>query len=567
MGGGEQELPGWLSFNSLKKRFSGKPTIDDVRDYHVVVYASDTLETNELLFHVRVLKNRPLSKVTNADFHIRLAQRFSFAMGDETFQFKAAEGTPLVLVAKYWSGLNQWDPAGVLDWFEFNRLAETFTIEIRDATNVHVDTVAGRYNHTYRFLVIPDDAYDEGEGVEFRLHLVQDFPQVNPHSKSLQQFLQEQVDRQQIVLKPGRNIEFSVPEDLFMIDSPKKYYSAKLRPALKEEGSAPAPGSFEEVLFNGSRLIRLRKSYTQLTHTSNPWLKFDATSRRFYGASSASDINIFEVTACGSDGFREAQHSFFLEIQNSSPHVIEGQAFPDTAFTAGYRFSYALPYIFADSDDDPITYRAQVSLVADGKTLSYLLPDVRINWLLYDDERNLLTGQPTNQSVAYETIRGQKFYYQEFRVTILAYDPWGYFNQSSFLLTIKNSPPAFNHLPLQTQFSQQLHAFKLDEEFELRFNSSTFVDADQEQLDLQLVQANGLSCPSWMTLDEQFFTIKGTPSAEWVNKRIRLKVVAADAYQAIEDHFAFKVQPSLLYIAQLVSKILGNAPRDSATTQ
>lgn len=334
IGGGQ--LPGWLSFDSATRTFSGTPSNTDVGSITIQVSASDgqgglNATTNFTL----VINNTNDDPFANGDIPNQVA------VEDSAFDFTVPANTFLDIdsgaMLSYSAQLANGGP--LPGWLSFDAATQTFS---GTPTNDDVGT-----------LLISVTASDNNGGTSAVLSFeivvtnTNDDPQVS-------QPIPSQVATQ------NSPFNFSVDPNTFS-------------DADNDTNSL----SFSATLENGNPLPN--------------WLTFDTETLSFSGTPTNEDVSVLtlSITADDGQGGTPAVASFELVVVNVNDVPILNNNVLDQTVTEDSLFSFTIPTnLFSDPDLDALSYSAQLS---NGESLPA--------WLQFDASNNTLLGTPGNENV------------------------------------------------------------------------------------------------------------------------------------------------------------------------
>ena len=246
------------------------------------------------------------------------------------------------------------------------------------------------------------------------------------------------------------------------------------------------------------------------------WLTFTAAERKLAGTPQAANIGTLMVKVIASDGNGgSVSDTFDIEVSatNSVPTV--GTTIPDQEATVGTAFEYVFPSTsFSDADNDNLTYEAKQT---DGTTDSELPP-----WLTFTAIERKLAGTP------------QAAHIGRLMVKVIASDGNGGSVSDTFNIEVS----ATNSVPTVGPTIPDQEAV-VGLSFSYTFPSTSFSDADGDDLTYTATKADDTALPSWLTFTNSSSTPRnfaGTPQSGDTG-RLSVKVTASDGTASISDTF------------------------------
>ena len=200
-------------------------------------------------------------------------------------------------------------------------------------------------------------------------------------------------------------------------------------------------------------------------------------------------------------------------VANQVPAV--ANEIPDQAATVGTAFEYVVPSTsFSDGDSDSLSYEAKQT---DGATDS-ALP----SWLTFTAAERKLAGTPQSGDIG------------TLKVKVIASDGNGGSVSDTFDIVVSKAnsvPTVANAIPDQGAVVGQ--------SFSYTFPSTSFSDADGDDLTYTATKADDSALPSWLTFTNSSSTPRnfaGTPQSTDTGT-LSVKVTASDGTASISDTF------------------------------
>ena len=248
------------------------------------------------------------------------------------------------------------------------------------------------------------------------------------------------------------------------------------------------------------------------------WLTFDASTRRFSGTPSNSNVGTVSIKVVATDSFGETvSDTFTLEVENTNDVPTLESAIANQTATEDSAFNFTIPEnTFNDIDAaDELTYSVTLE---DGNALP--------SWLTFDASTRSFNGTPSNSNVGTVNIK------------VIATDKQGATVNDSFTLTVEN----VNDVPtLESAIANQTATE--DSAFNFIIPDNTFNDVDAlDELTYSVTLEDGSELPSWLTFDASTRSFNGTPSNSDVGT-VNIKVIATDKQGAtVNDSFTLTVE-------------------------
>ncbi|MFZ3086872.1 MAG: putative Ig domain-containing protein [Methylotenera sp.] len=248
----------------------------------------------------------------------------------------------------------------------------------------------------------------------------------------------------------------------------------------------------------------LAYSATQSDGTALPsWLKFDASTRRFYGQPAASDIGLYSIKVVVSDsGNLSVSDIFTLNVghaHDTSPIVLNPAE--DISAAQHQPVDFMLPQdMFFDADPDDVLILS--AHMADGQALP--------SWLIFDALTQRFSGIPPTEATGDLTI------------AVSATDSRGRVATDAFVLSIadtNDAPRVLRLLPDQILNQGDTVGIQLP--------SNMFVDPEGDLLVIGVTQPNGDPLPDWLSYDAATGLISGQAASDAVGVT-SIRVTATD---------------------------------------
>jgi hypothetical protein len=235
-----------------------------------------------------------------------------------------------------------------------------------------------------------------------------------------------------------------------------------------------------------------------LTYTTSAlptWLSFDSATRTFSGTPANGDVGVISIDVTANDGHGgTVTDSFSITVSNTNDAPTLANPIPNQNATANTAFNFTFAAnTFNDSDV--------------GDTLTYSVSGLPA-WLNFDANTRTFSGTPGNADVG------------SISVTVTATDGAGQTSSDAFDIvvgnTINNAPTLANPIPDQNAAE--------DNSFNYTFPVNTFADPDIG--DTLTYSASGL--PAWLSFDAGTRTFTGTPTNADVGS-VSVSVTATDS--------------------------------------
>lgn len=241
------------------------------------------------------------------------------------------------------------------------------------------------------------------------------------------------------------------------------------------------------------------------------WLRFDASTYRFYGTPGTGDVASItvEVTATDGHGGQPAIGEFIIDVTNDNHVPTVAHTIADQVATEDQAFSFTIPAnTFQDADpSDTLTLTATVN------------GDALPTWLKFNAATRTFSGTPGHYDL------------KDLNVTVTASDGKDSVSDTFLLdLVAVNHAPTVN-VPIA---DQEIRRY---DEFSLTINSSTFQDIDTG--DALTYKVTG--APSWLKYNAASHTLTGQPLKGDLGS-YKVTVTATDTHNlSVSDTFVIDV--------------------------
>lgn len=222
------------------------------------------------------------------------------------------------------------------------------------------------------------------------------------------------------------------------------------------------------------------------------WLKFDASTRRFYGQPVIGDIGLYSIkVVVGDSGNLTVSDIFTLNVghaYDTSPIVLN--AATDLTVVQHQPLDFSLPQnMFFDADPgDVLTLSARM---ADGQALP--------SWLKFDSANRRFTGTPPTEATG------------SLSIAVSATDSRGRVATDAFVMSISevnDAPRVSSLVPDQI--------LKQGDMVSVQLPAGMFVDPEGDPLSIGVTLANGDPLPGWLHYDAATGIISGQTATDAV---------------------------------------------------
>ena len=263
---------------------------------------------------------------------------------------------------------------------------------------------------------------------------------------------------------------------------------------------------FYSMKYEALNFERNKNITWELKTNTSFWLQLDAENGTINGTPHNRDVGRpwVNITVRDSDG-DPASHNFTLIINNTEPTIITKNqitAYEDNLYSVDY-----------NSTDDDGYFNDTGVLIFPAQNRTTWRFNSNAKWLLFNNETGLLNGTPLNNHVG------------NYNVKVFVDDGNGGQNQTSFVLTVINTPPEIITADIDTAYKNL--GYYND------YNSSD----DGQGFITWFLETNA----SWLMINSENGTLNGTPMQDdvglwWVN------ISVLDDHGGITSHnFTLKV--------------------------
>jgi len=557
---GETVLPGWLTFTSSTRTFSGTPTNDDVGSVDLRVTVTDVAGASVSdIFRVTVSN-------VNDDPHVANPIPDQSATEDSAFSFTFAanafddvDGDALSYSADLaddsalpiWLGFNAGTrtfsgtptnaDVAVLqvrvtaDDSNGGTVSDIFTLTVNNTNDVPIlaNAIANKSTpedspFSYQIPANTFNDVDPGETLSWAAEL----PDGNPLPAAWMSFA---ADTHTLTAAPENpqvgtiDIRITVTDsssesvsDIFTLTVTNVNDAPHVASAIPDQSTAEDSAfsfTFAANAFDDIDGDVLSYSADLADDSALPiWLGFNAGTRTFSGTPANADVAVLQVrvTADDSNG-GTVSDIFTLTVSNTNDAPTLANAIADQDTLEDSPFSYQIPTnTFADVDpDETFTWAAD-------------LPDdnpLPAAWMSFAADTHTLTASPENPQVG--TI--------DIRITVT--DSGGESISDTFILTVSNvndDPHVANAIPDQSTDEDSALFFT--------FAANAFDDIDGDALSYNADLADDNALPTWLGFDAGTRTFSGTPANTDVAV-LQVRVTADDSNSGtVSDIFTLTVR-------------------------
>ncbi len=218
------------------------------------------------------------------------------------------------------------------------------------------------------------------------------------------------------------------------------------------------------------------------------WLSFTSVTRMFTGTPTPADQGQYTIRVKAEDDFGgAASTTFVITVMpisgGNNPPVLAIKIVDQSVYNDEY-WLFSLPLgTFEDPDNDPLHYSTNLEGGAP-------LP----GWLSFDEQTQTFSGLPIGVTA--------------WRLTVRAEDGRGGYALDTFTLVVEdaaNYPPTVLN-PIQNQVA------KVGQVFRFTLPTDTFVDSNEDTLNITVSKSGNRPSPKWLVFDEATRTFSGKPS-------------------------------------------------------
>ena len=276
------------------------------------------------------------------------------------------------------------------------------------------------------------------------------------------------------------------------------------------------------------------------------WLRFDASTRRFFGSPEKIDLGKYEIIVNCLDFAFNISQTFFIEVNNTKPTVFP---VPDVKLILGKSLGHSLPITtFFDVDGDKLRYEATEKN-----------DESPPNWLVFDPDRLLFTGTPNLEDINYN--EKERAYLQDFFFKVKAFDVADEHISVGFKLSVYNYAPRIN--PNHTLYQQFKDSDpQVNKMTSLTIDPDTFIDLNGDELSYEARLAystdgegNDTLLPSWIVFDDKKGSFALSPTPTELFKTYSLNITVKNNLFETWDILEFKVVVSWEYMLTIIGSI------------
>ena len=512
--GKEKELPFWLEFDTERKRLFGTPKKSDIqydpelkRHYQVFtlrVKATDPAKlSNHFDLQLTIINYVPIYNEINENLmkqNFILGQSYDWSLPEKTFF--DLDNDELSYSAKFYDESKE---KILPSWLFFNSEKRQF-FGTPSTNDVFFEQEKSRYYQEFILIVETIDSVQLSNSFNFTIIVENNMPFSNPDEAfSLQNQFYNLVGNR---VKVSQKIDFQIlPSSFLDKDMEPLQYS----------------------------VLNLPK-----------WLRFDASTRRFFGSPAKKDLGAYEIIVHCLDFAFNISQIFFIEVNNTKPSTFQ---VPDVQLILSKSLGHSLPITtFFDADGDKLRYEAT------GKK-DESLPD----WLVFNQERLLFTGTPNIEDIKYD--KKERAYLQDFFLKVTAFDVADEYASVEFKLSVFNYAPRIN--PNRTLYRQFKDSDpQVNKMAVLTMDSETFIDLNGDELTYEARLAystengnNDTLLPGWIVFDDKKRSFALSPTPTELFKTYYINITAKNDLFESWDILEFKVVLSWEYILTVLGSI------------
>jgi hypothetical protein len=528
-------LPGWLTFTSATRTFSGTPAAGNFGSLSILLTASDSYSTVSTTFTLKV--NR-VPTVANALTDTAANTYYLYSLTVPTNTFNDADGDTITYIATI-------SPASSLPaWLSFdtNTRVLSGTPTNADAGNIRIritgsDGMSSAYSE-FSINVnrsptvansIPNQWVIFGNAWTYTV-AANTFTDPDGDTLTYSASMQDGTALPSFISFNSGTLTFTAPTPgsnagdflLRVIASDSKalgYANFKYTLNRVPTVANTIPNQIVTIAraamnyqvpantFNDSDGHGLTLSVTLSPSGSLPtWLSFNTVTNTFTGSPTVSDFGTITIKVTASDGMQTC----FTTVQilvNRPPTLVSPLA--NAIVTVGNLISLSVPESrFTDSDGNTITVTITKQ---DGTALP--------SWIVYSDGANTLSGTPTSSD------------YGNLLVRVIGSDTMSTTN-NDFTILVNRRPVVANAISNKRATVAVAYSFQ--------FASNVFTDADGDTMTYSATGLSGASLPAWISFNAATRTFSGTPALADV-QTFTVEVTAADTDSTIMNSFTITV--------------------------
>lgn len=176
---------------------------------------------------------------------------------------------------------------------------------------------------------------------------------------------------------------------------------------------------------------------------------------------------------------------------------------------------------------------------------------LNLSWASLDQIKLVVNCAPLPSQIDYNAK--QDFYFQTFRVMIMAHDLSRETANSTFTLTIQNHRPALSRQHIQAQFKTYKKFIFVNKQFNFFVNQKTYMDEDGDPISYSVKQVPNRDLPSWLKFDEVNLQLYGKPTEAYLNKKVNLIFNITDGLFVTQESLQIHVVYSIEYILNQIT--------------
>ena len=527
---GQAILPGWLSFNSTTRQFSGTPAQSDIGTYTIELTAEDSggLTISDT-FDIAVVNTNDAPTVDNpipdrsatedAAFTYQFALNvFSDIDPADSLTYSAVESGQLSMpswlnfnpTTRVFSGtpgndeVGEWDISVTAEDQSGATATDEFTITVSNMNDgptvenpIPDQGATEDVLFTYQFAVNVFGDIDVGDSLTYNA--------VESGQTSMPSWLSFNPDTRTFSGTPGNDevgtwtIRVTAEDQTgAAIHDEFDVVVSNVNNAPTVANPVPDQDAYEDALFSYQFPLStfddiddgdsLTYSAAENGQASLPgWLSFDADTRTFSGNPTQAELGSYTIDLTAQDlSGVSVTDTFVITVNNTNDAPTVANPIPDRIASEGALFTYQFAAdVFADVDPaDTLSYSA----VESGQTD---LPD----WLSFDAGNRTFSGTPQNVDVG------------TFVIDVTAQDLAGATVTDTFEITVDNvnNPPTLQN-PIPDQNATE------DVPFTFQFAADTFDDIDVgDSLTYSAVETSLSALPAWLSFNSGTRSFSGTP--------------------------------------------------------
>ncbi len=538
---GGSSLPGWLTFTTGTRTFSGTPLSGAQGTYNIEVIATNNnTESASDVFVLTVTNRDPTLDNALINQAVGVGATLNYAFAANTFS--DGDSDPLSYTAELsgggslppwlsftsgtrtFSGLPASGEQGVLnievtasDGFDGTVMgAFSITVNNQDPTvQIPIVTVYATNGQLLQWMV-PAGTFNDVDGDSLILSAASNgggsLPGWLSFNSSTATLSGTPTSRGsyalQVTADDGFGGQVTDPFDLVIPNTPPVVANA----FPNQDVDLNVPFSFSlpgNTFFDQDGDGLTYSASLQNTSALPGWMSFTPGTLTFSGMATLRES--YEIAVNADDGAGgNVTLLFSLRVANQAPTVQNTISAQNAPIGTLFQFAFAAN-TFNDDDGDVLTYTAMLN---GGGSLPA--------WLSLTSSTRTFSGTPVSGSQATLSI------------TVTADDGFGGQSSTSFSLTVSNTDPV-----LDTAISDQ--RFNANEAFSWTVPNTTFADADSDPFTYTAELQGGGSLPGWLAFDGNTGTLSGTiPSSQ--STPLMITITADDGFGGqVSDTFELSV--------------------------